>query len=116
MAVKLNSAALAHAQQLLDDDQYMINTVWSSNEPSPEQEQQYLDRNGLDAYAQWFLGIDTDEPADSKARYKYPYGNFKKLHRSGVIAAKQRAAQHKAREVVDGADQILDLLDRMNAC
>jgi hypothetical protein len=60
--------------------------------------------------------VDWDAPADSEAHYQFPYGNFRKLHRSGVIAAKQLAGQNCYGDIVDGADSLLDLLDRMNAC
>lgn len=116
MPVTLNQQALENARCLLDQGQYMINTVWTTSAPSPEEEAHYAEACGWGAYAAWYLGIDTEEPADSKARYKFPYGNFKKLHRSGVIAAKQRAARDQLDDIVQGADEILDLLDRMNAC
>lgn len=116
MMIKLNRKALEHAHRLLDEDRYMINTVWGTNAPTPEQETQYSEKYGWDAYSDWYLGIDMDEPTDSKAHYKFPYGNFQKLHRSGVIAAQQRAAQSHHDDIVEGADELLDLLDRMNAC
>jgi hypothetical protein len=116
MAVKLNPAALAHARSLVDDDQYTINTEWSKSEPTPQEENHFLDKYGWDEYAQWYLGVDTDEVEGTKARYKFPYGNFKKLHHSGVIAIKQRAAQNHYDDIVKGADELLDMLDRLNAC
>lgn len=116
MAIKLNPVALNHARQLLDDGSYVINTEWGKNEPTPEEEERFLDQHGLEAYGLWYLGVDTDEPADSKAHYKFPYGNFQKLHRSGVVAAKRRAEKEKDAEIVEGADTILDIFDRMNAC
>jgi hypothetical protein len=116
MAVKLNPAALDFAKQLLDDDQYMINTQWSQNEPTAEEENRYLEGHGWQEYARWYLGVDPDAPADTKAHYQFPYGNFQKLHRSGVMAVKQRAAQNQYEDVVEGADELLDVLDRMNAC
>ena len=116
MAVKLNPAALEFAKQLIDSDDYAINTQWSTNEPTPTEEDRYLKANGWDGYARWFLGVDLDEPTESKARYQFPYGNFQKLHRSGVTTIKQRAEQHQYADVVEGADELLDLMDRLNAC
>ena len=116
MTIILNQQALASARRLLDEGLYMINTVWGTSAPSPEEETHFADQYGWDAYSGWYLGIDTDEPVDSKARYKFPYGNFRKLHRNGVITAKQRAAQNHCDDMVEGADELLDLLDLMNAC
>ena len=116
MAVQLNQQALEHARRLLDDDQYMINTVWRTSAPTPEQERRFAESHGWDDYSKWYLGVDPDAPVDSIERYKFPYGNFQKLHRSGVIAAKQRAAQNQYDDIVEGTDVLLDLLDRLNAC
>ena len=116
MAVILNQQALENARRLLDEGRYMINTVWGTSAPTHDEETDYVEKHGWGAYSAWYLGIDTDEPADSQAHYQFPYGNFRKLHRSGVIAAKKRAAQNQYIDIVEGADDLLDLLDRMNAC
>ena len=116
MAVVLNQQALENARRLLDEGRYMINTVWGTSAPTHDEETEYVEKHGWNTYSEWYLGVDLDEPADSTARYKFPYGNFRKLHRSGVIAAKQRAAQSHYDDIVEGANELLDLLDRMNAC
>jgi hypothetical protein len=41
------------------------------------------------------LGVDTDENEDTKGRYKFPYSDFAKVHRYGVLAAENRAGQYK---------------------
>lgn len=116
MAVVLNRRALDNAKRLLDNGDFMINTVWATSAPTPDEETRYIEQHGWDAFSEWYLGIDTDEPAESRAHYILPYGNFRKLHRSGVIAAKRQAAQNRYDDIVEGADELLDLLDRMNAC
>lgn len=116
MSVKVNPEAVKHARQLIEDDQYSVNTQWSQSQPSTQEENSFLDKNGDTEYAKWYLAIDTDESEDSKERHKFPYGDFRRLHRSGVIAAKQRAAQNDYKDVEDAADDLLDLLDRLDAC
>lgn len=45
-------------------------------------------------YGQWYLGIDTEMGEETKGHYKFPYGDFRKVHRCGVISAESRAAQN----------------------
>lgn len=116
MAVKLNREALDHALKLIDEGEYAINTVWGSNQPNAEQENKYVDKHGWGDYAKWFLAVDTDQNDATKEAHKFPYGDFKRVHRSGLIAAKQRAEQQGYHDVAEGADELLSIFDRLNAC
>lgn len=116
MTVKLNRAGLEHAKQLLDERSYIINTQWGRTQPGEKEERAYLEQHGEDEYAKWFLAVDPDEQPGSRERYKFPYGDFRKVHHSGLVAAKQRAAQNDYDEIVQAADELLDIFDRMNAC
>jgi hypothetical protein len=53
--------------------------------------EQVYRRKRLGAFAKWNLAYDTEASEETKCRYKFPYGDFNKLHRSALIAAKQRA-------------------------
>jgi hypothetical protein len=33
------------------------------------------------------LGIDTQHPGDTKGRYKFPFGDFNRVHRCAVLSA-----------------------------
>ena len=44
------------------------------------------------------LGIDDQEDED-KGRYKFPYGDFEKVHCCGLLAAESRAGQRKYYDV-----------------
>ncbi len=116
MSLKVNQQALDFAKHLIDEGDYAINTQWIKNEPSPDQADHYLDAHGAEDYAKWYLAVDSDDGKAATERYLFPYGDFKRVHRSGVIAAKQRAAQSDDAEVVRAADELLDLFDRLNAC
>lgn len=116
MSVKVNSVALAYAKLLIDQGNYVINTVWSRSAPTSDQENQFLDAHGWDDYARWYLAVEIDDQPDAKARYQFPVGDFRNLHRSGVVAAKQRAEQQHYADVIQAADDLLDLFDRLNAC
>ena len=112
MAVKLNEEALKYAKNLIKDGKYVTGTDWSETQPSPEEESDYLDSNDWDAYSKWFLGLNTEDSEDEKGRYEFPYGDFQKVHRSGVIAAKQRAAQYEHTEIEKAADELMDMIDK----
>ena len=62
-------------------------------------------------YAKWFLGEDTSASAETKARYKYPFGKNGKVYRSGLIAIRQRSAQQDDESVYAAAGTLLDKLD-----
>jgi len=114
MSIVLNQPALEHARRLLDDEQYAINTVWEHNAPTEEQSAAYKTLHGEAAFKLWYLAVERD--ANGNAVYVLPYGDFRKLHRSAVVAAYKHAIQLNAADVEAGARELLDLLDRMNAC
>lgn len=111
MAVQVNKAAVTHAKQLIERDHAAKTSDWSDSQPSASDENHFLDKHGWAEYGKWFLAVDTSEHEETKERYKFPYGDFKKLHRSGVIAAKQRAAQNDYGSVEKAADELLKMID-----
>jgi hypothetical protein len=113
--MKVNPEAVKHAKRLIEDGKYVTDTDWSESQPSAQDENKLLEKHNWSDYSQWFLGLDTDENEDTKGRYKFPYGDFKQVHRDGVIAAKQRAAQNDYAEIEKAADQLLDMIDKREA-
>ena len=112
MTVKVNQEAVQFAKKLINDGKYKTDTDWSEREPSTDAENKYLDRNGWDDFGKWYLAIDTSDSKETKERHKFPYGDFKQVHRQGVIAAKQRAAQNHYDAVEKAADSLLELIDK----
>jgi hypothetical protein len=47
-----------------------------------------------------------------KARYKFPFAKANRLYRSGLIAAKQRAAQQSDSAIEKAAGELIDLIDK----
>lgn len=115
MTVQVNKAALSFAKQRIKDGDFSADSNWSDSQPSADDENKYLDKHGWDGYSRWFLAVDTGDDKETKQCYKFPIGDFKKVHRSGVIAAKQRAAQNDYGSVESAADELLTLLDREKA-
>ena len=49
-----------------------------------------------------------------QGRYKISFGDFKKLYRSAVVAAKQRAGSEDYNDVQSAADSLLEMLPGEN--
>ena len=96
MTVKLNEPAFEQAKRLIEQGKYVIDEKdqWSEHQPSTDEENAYLQAHGIKEYGKWYLGVDTDEDKDNKGRYKFPYGDFVKVHRCGVLSAESRAGQY----------------------
>ena len=48
---------------------------------------------------------------ETKEAYSFPFGDFRKVHRSGVIAGEGRAAQFDHAEIRDALKALLELID-----
>lgn len=57
---------------------------------------------------------DTEASEETKSRYKIPFGDFKKLYRSAVVAAKQHAGSEDYNDVQSAADSLLEMLPGEN--
>ena len=51
---------------------------------------------------------------ETKSRYKFPFGGFRKLHRSALTAAEQRAGSEGYDEVQRATDELLEKLPGEN--
>ena len=107
----VNDGAVEKAEQLIDRRQYVVKGEWRDAQPSADDENAYLEAHGWEAYAQWFLGLTEGATEDTKARHAFGFGDFRRVHRSGLIACIYRAAEwdHKAVELA--AHDLLQLLD-----
>jgi hypothetical protein len=114
MAIKVNTAGFEHAKKLIQQGNVNIDQEWHLMEPTPESEDAYLASvdGDINRYGRWFLAINTDHTPDTKEHYEFPYGDFSKVCRSGVVAAKQRAAQYHHADVEAAAAKLLDLIDQ----
>ena len=112
---RVNQAGTDKARQMIDANQYDVDTEWSDAAPSTEESNAKIDRDGYDGYGEWHLAIDTEASEGTKDRYGFPYGDFRRVNRSGLIHAKQRAAQNGHDAVEDAAGKLLDHLDEVRA-
>lgn len=108
---KVNEAGVAKARQMIDSNQYDLDTEWGEAAPSTERANEKIERDGYDGYGEWHLAVDTEASEDTKDRYGFPFGDFQRVVRSALIAAKQRAAQNEHGEVEEAAAELLDRLE-----
>ena len=113
MAVILNTQAFEHAKKLIEQGQYVFDEkdMWSEHKPSTQEENEYLRKHGLSEYGKWFLGINTEKGENSKERYEFPYSDFARVHRCGVLAAENRAGQYKHYDIERAAHQLHEMID-----
>ena len=45
----------------------------------------FLERHSWEEYAAWHLGLTVGANDETKARYAFVYGDFRRVHRSGLI-------------------------------
>jgi hypothetical protein len=108
---KVNQAAVKQARRLIDEDIIDTKTGWGEAAPAAAESNKEIEREGYDGYGRWHLGIDTEASEETKDRYGFPYGDFKKVNRSALIHAKQRASQNDHQEIEKAADDLLSRLD-----
>lgn len=111
MSQKRHNAAVQQAKQLIKDGKYVTDTDWSAAQPSTDEENKFLDEHGYEEFSKWYLARDPEDSEGTKGRQGFPYGDFEKVHRSGVIAAKQRAAQNDYSDIEKAADELLSMID-----
>ena len=108
---RVNDAGVAKARQMIDSKQYDLESEWGDAAPSTDDENAKIERDGYDGYGEWHLAIDTEASEETKDRYNFPYGDFRRVVRSGLVAAKQRAAQNGHDAIEQAADDLLEHLD-----
>ena len=107
----LNDAAVARARELIDSRQYVLDSDWGEVQPRADAQNSYLESHSWQDYAGWHLGLTKGANDETKARYAFVYGDFRRLHRSGLIACVYRAAEWRHKDVELAAHHLLQLLD-----
>ena len=113
MAVKLNKGAFEHAKTLVLEGKcvYDERDAWSEHRPSAQDENEFIRLHGFDQYAKWYLGIDDEKSRDTKGAYEFPYGDFRNVHRCGVLAAESRAAQYKHQDIASAVAHLHGMIE-----
>jgi hypothetical protein len=107
----VNKRAVAKARKLIEARQYVLRGDWGDAQPSADDENAFLEKHSWDEYGEWYLGLTDGSPDETKSRYAFVYGDFRRVHRSGLLACQYRAAEWKHREIERAAHDLLELLD-----
>ena len=107
----VNPAAVAHARELIDSRQYVLDSDWGEVQPDAEAQNAYLERHSWDDYAAWHLGLTEGANEETKARHAFVYGDFRRIHRTGLIACVYRASEWRHKDVELAAHDLLQELD-----
>ena len=110
ISIELNQRAVEQARGLIDNGLYVVDDWldWKDHRRSAADEDAFIERNGLAEYANWHLGIDDEEPEDSKARFHYPYGDFARVHRCALLSAEGQAELLVLGDIELAAEQLLE--------
>jgi hypothetical protein len=107
----LNEPAVARARELIDGRQYVLDSDWGAVQPGAAAQNAYLERHTWAEYAAWHLGLTEGAADETKARYAFVFGDFRRIHRSGLIACVYRAAEWRHKAVELAAHELLQRLD-----
>ena len=107
----VNPAGVDKARSLIEAHQYVLDSDWGSRQPDASTENDYLDRHSWEEYASWHLGLTDGQENGTKARYAFVFGDFRRIHRMGLIACRYRAAQWRHKGIELAAHDLLQLLD-----
>ena len=108
----VNEPAVEKARALIAGRQYVLESDWGRAQPNAEAGNTYLEGHTWDEYAAWHLGLTEGANDHTKARYAFVYGDFRRIHRAGLIACVYRAAEWRHKEVERAAYDLLQELDR----
>ncbi len=114
-AYAMNEDAVRHAKRLIDARQYVLRSRWQDVQPRAREQNAFLKTHSWEEYAAWHLGLTEGAAEETKARYAFVYGDFRRLHRMGLIACHYRAAEWRHKEIELAAHELLQYLDRKSA-
>jgi hypothetical protein len=108
----LNERAMEQARKLIDARRYVLDSDWGDRQPGTAEENAFLERHDWEAYGAWFLGLTEGATDETKARHAFVYGDFRRVHRSGLIACVYRASEWRHKAIELAAHELLQHLDR----
>ena len=108
----VNRRAFDHARNLIEARRYVLRSDWGERQPRAVDQNRFLKTHSWDEYAEWHLGLTEGANDEAKARYAFGFGDFRRVHRSGIIAVHFRAAEWRHKDVELAAHELLQFLDK----
>ena len=109
----VNRRAVKRAIERIDARQYVLDSDWGETAPNADAENRYLTSHSWDEYAEWHLGLTDGAGDETKARYAFVMGDFRRIHRTALIACVYRASEWRHKQVELAAHDLLQRLDRV---
>lgn len=111
----VNPEAVARAHKLIDARQYVLDSDWGVAQPDAARENDYLAAHPWEDYAAWHLALTEGATDETKGRYAFVYGDFRRVHRSALLACIYRAGEWRHKEIELSASELLQRLDGISA-
>jgi hypothetical protein len=111
----VNPAAVRRSKELIRAHRYVVRSRWGDVQPHAREQNAFLGRHSWDEYAEWHLGLTEGAADETKGRYAFVIGDFRRIHRSGIIACHYRAAEWDHKEIELAAHELLQVLDQARA-
>jgi hypothetical protein len=111
----VNKLAVERATSLIEARQYVLSSDWGTVAPGAAAQNDYLTAHPWSEYAAWHLGLTKGAADETKARYAFVFGDFRRVHRMGLIACVYRASEWRHKEIELAAHDLLQLLDKQAA-
>ena len=102
---------MAKAKALIDARQYVVRSRWSDVQPTADDRNAFLESHSWEEYGEWHLALTEGATDETKARYGFVFGDFRRLHRMGLISCYYRAAEWEHKDVELAAHELLQYLD-----
>jgi hypothetical protein len=113
MAATLNRRAYEHAKELITEGRFIFDErdAWSEHRPSAEEENEFIRLHSFAEYGKWYLGLNDEKPEETKGHYEFPHGDFKDVHRCGLLSAERRAGQYQHHDIENATAHLHGMLD-----
>jgi hypothetical protein len=108
----LNERTVAHARKLIAARQYVLDSDWGEVAPTADDENAFLKTHSWEEYSAWHLGLTDGATDETKARYGFVVGDFRRVHRTGLIACVYRASEWRHKAIELAAHDLLQELDK----
>lgn len=108
----VNRRAVTHARRLIEARRWVLDSDWGEAQPTADDENAFLDAHSWREFADWHLGLTEGATDETKGRYAFVVGDFKRVHRTALIACQYRAAEWRHKEVELAAHRLLQYLDK----
>jgi hypothetical protein len=108
---QVNEASVGHARQLIDARRYVLRSRWGDVQPTAADTTPCLKSHTWAEYSGWHLALTEGAGEETKRRYAFVFGDFRRLHRMAIIACHYRATEWGHKDVELGAHDLLQYLD-----